>query len=70
MMIHRRTFVVGAGSVTLAPALRFLPVQRPIPEVSATQVVFMIDGWNAPEKNKAVDLVWIRIGHSWRTAWR
>jgi hypothetical protein len=33
-------------------------------------VVFMIDGWNVPGDDEAADKVWIRVGHSWRTAWR
>lgn len=70
MMIDRRTFVAGATSIALAPALDLLPVQLPTPEMPAGQLVLMIEGWNAPGESSAADAVWITIGPSWRTAWR
>jgi len=70
MMINRRTFVAGTASVGFASALDLLPVQLPTPEMPAGQLALMIDGWNAPGQSNAADAVWIRIGHSWRTAWR
>ncbi len=70
MTIDRRTFVAGTTSVALATALDLLPVQLPTPETPAGQLVLMIDGWNVPGKSVASDALWIRIGHSWRTAWR
>jgi len=70
MMIDRRTFVGGTASVALASALDLLPVQLPTPEKPAGQLVLMIDGWNARGESNAADAVWIRIGPSWRTAWR
>jgi hypothetical protein len=70
MMIDRRTFVAGATSIALAPALDLRPVQLPTSETPAGQLVFMIDGWNVPSERSAADAVWIRIGRSWRTVWR
>lgn len=70
MMIDRRTFVAGAASIALAPALDLLPVPPPTPETPAGQLVLMIDGWSVPTENSTSDAVWIRIGHTWRTVWR
>ena len=70
MIIDRRTFVAGATSIALAPALDLLPVQLPIPEAPAGQLVLVIDGWNVPSESNAADAVWIRIDRSWRTVWR
>ena len=69
-MIDRRTFVAGTTSIALAPVLDLLPAQLPTPETPAGQLVLMIDGWNVPSESSAADAVWIRIGRSWRTAWR
>lgn len=69
-MIDRRAFVAGA---TLAP---FFPVCELAAQVSAStaaaesRVVFMIDGWSEPNDDEAMDQVWIKIGHGWRTPWR
>jgi hypothetical protein len=70
MIIDRRTFVAGATSIALAPALDLLPVQLPGPETPAGPLVLMIDGWNVPSESSAADGVWIRIDRSWRTVWR
>lgn len=70
MMIDRRTFVAGTASVALAPVLDLLRVQLPPSETPARQLVLLIDGWNLPNESNAADAVWIRIGSSWRTAWR
>jgi hypothetical protein len=70
MMIDRRTFVAGATSMALAPALDLLPAQLPTPETPAGQLVLMIDGWNVPSESSPADVVWIRIDRSWRTVWR
>jgi hypothetical protein len=69
MIIDRRTFVAGATSIALAPALDLLPVQLPTPETPAGPLVLTIDGWNAPSESSAA-AVWIRIDRSWRTVWR
>jgi len=70
MMIDRRTFVAGTTSVAVATALDLLPVQLPTPETPVSQLGLLIDGWNVPGESGASDALWIRIGHSWRTAWR
>nr|HEV8012323.1 hypothetical protein [Bradyrhizobium sp.] len=70
MIIDRRTFVAGATSIALAPALDLLPVHLPTPETPAGQLVLMIDGWNVPSESSAADAAWIRIDRSWRTVWR
>ena len=70
MIIDRRTFVAGTASIALAPALDLLPVQLPASEARAGPLVLMIDGWSSPSESDAADAVWIRIGHTWRTAWR
>jgi hypothetical protein len=70
MIIDRRTFVAGATSIALAPALDLLPVQLPTPETPAGPLVLTIDGWNVPSESSAADAAWIRIDRSWRTVWR
>jgi hypothetical protein len=70
MIIDRRTFVAGATSIALAPALDLLPVPPPTLETPAGRLVLMIDGWNVPSESNAADAVWIRIGPTWRTVWR
>jgi hypothetical protein len=68
MIIDRRAFVAGTALVAFAPAFEFLPVPPSSPATNAGCLVFMIDGWNAP--GDSADEVWIRVGRSWRTAWR
>ena len=68
-MIDRRTFVVGTALVALAPPLDRLSVQLPTPKTATDRLVLMIEGWCANE-SAAADVAWIRIGPSWRTAWR
>lgn len=70
MTIDRRTFVAGTVSATLAPALALLPVQLPAPATAAAHLALKIHGWSSPDESDATDVAWIRIGHSWRTAWR
>lgn len=69
-MTDRRTFVAGAASFALGPALDLLPVQLLTPETPAGPLVLMIDGWSLPSQSSAVDAVWISVGRSWRTVWR
>jgi len=69
-MIDRRTFLAGTALVALAPPLERLPAQLPTPETAKGRVVLMIEGWSVPEESAAADVAWIRIGRSWRTAWR
>lgn len=70
MMLDRRTFVAGTAAVALAPAVSVLPAQFPAPELARDGPVFMIAGWSIPDQDATAAAVWIRIGHSWRTAWR
>lgn len=70
MMLDRRTFVAGTAAVALAPAGSVLPAQLPAPEMTGDRPVLMIAGWSIPDQDGAADVVWIRIGHSWRTPWR
>jgi len=70
MMIDRRTFVANATSAALAPTLALLPVQPPTPATASAPLVLKIHGWSLPEESSPADAVWIRIGLSWRTAWR
>ena len=75
MMIDRRTFVAGTALVAVAPTLGLLPTQAG-PSVAApsaataARIVFMIEGWSVQDERTTADQVWIRIGRSWRTAWR
>jgi hypothetical protein len=68
MVIDRRAFVAGTTLVAFAPALEFLAVPLSLPAANANRLVFMIDGWSVP--SDSADEVSIRVGRSWRTAWR
>jgi hypothetical protein len=75
MTIDRRAFVAGTALVVVAPGLGLLPMQAAASAPTAharniSRVVFMIEGWSARDDGAKDDEVWIRIGHSWRTAWR
>jgi len=70
MMIDRRTFVASTAAVALVPALDLLPAQPSTPEAGTGRLVLMIEGWSVPDESGAADAAWIRIGHSWQTAWR
>lgn len=70
MMIDCRTFVEGTASVALVPTFSVLAVQPPPPEIAIGRLVLMIEGWSVSDESGAADAVWIRIGRSWRTAWR
>ena len=75
MSIDRRAFVAGTALVVVAPGLDLLPTQALASASTAnarnvSRVVFMIEGWSARDAGSKDDEVWIRIGHSWRTAWR
>jgi hypothetical protein len=68
MTIDRRSFVAGTTLVAFAPAIGFLSTALATPAASANHLVFKIEGWSA--SNDSADEVWIRVGRSWRTAWR
>ena len=70
MTIDRRTFVVGAALVALAPSLELLPRQSFGHDEEENRIVFLIDGWSIQDDNDTSDQVWLRVGHSWRAAWR
>jgi hypothetical protein len=70
MIVDRRTFVAGTTLVALAPALEFLPAPLSPPAENTSRLVLMIDGWSFPNDGDGADEVWIRVGRTWRTAWR
>ena len=70
MIIDRRAFVAGATLVAFAPSLEFLPAPLSAPAANVRRIVLMVDGWNVPGDGGTADEVWIRVGRSWRTAWR
>jgi hypothetical protein len=70
MTIDRRTFVAGTASAALAPTIALLPVNIPTPATASGRLVLKIEGWSRQDENGTADVAWIRIGHSWRTAWR
>lgn len=68
MTIDRRAFVAGAALVAFAPTVGFLPASLSTSAANANELVVKIEGWSVPNDN--ADAVWIRVGRSWRTAWR
>jgi hypothetical protein len=70
MTIDRRTFVTGAALVAIAPSLELLSGQISVRENDVNRVVFLIDGWSIQDDIHTSDQVWLRLGHSWRVAWR
>ena len=70
MIVDRRVFVAGAALVALTPTLRILPSEAAAPEsVAIQQPAFMISGWSA-ETASLDNQIWMRVGLSWKTAWR
>jgi len=69
-MIDRRTFVAGAALIAVAPAFELSSAQIPANAPNIGGVALMIDGWSVSDESNVADAVWIRIGRSWRTAWR
>ena len=70
MTIDRRTFVTAAALVAVAPSLEALPAQTSAREDHVNRVTFMIDGWNIQDDRDTSGQLWLRLGHSWRVAWR
>ena len=68
MMIDRRNFVTGVALTTMVPALP-LPEASP-PTLATSPLALRIEGWSDPRESSAPEAAWIRVGHSWRTAWR
>jgi hypothetical protein len=69
MTIDRRDFVAGAALAAAAPTLTLHAILPLTVEEEVTHPVMLIDGWSVPDMDNA-SAVWIRIGHSWRAAWR
>jgi hypothetical protein len=74
MMIDRRGFAAGMALVAIAPVVApsFELLSSPLATDAAGigRVVFMIEGWSSRDGSATGDEVWIRVGRSWRTAWR
>jgi hypothetical protein len=70
MIIERRELIVGTAVVAVAPTLKLLPRLLASDETGPRPVTFMIEGWSFQDDSGAANLVWMRIGHSWRTTWR
>ena len=68
MRVDRRAFVAGATLLTVAPTLPLLPILPSAPVANTGVVVFLIDGWST--RGDGAGEVWIRVDHSWRSAWR
>jgi hypothetical protein len=69
-MIDRREFIAGTAVITVAPTLVLSRTQFPPVETATKPVAFMIEGWSVQDDSGTAEQVWIRVGHSWRTAWR
>jgi hypothetical protein len=70
MTMDRRDFVTGVALTTMMPTLSLLPASPPALATELSPLALRIEGWSDPEESGAPDVAWIRIGHSWRTAWR
>jgi hypothetical protein len=68
MTIDRRAFVAGTTLVAFGSAIGFLPTALATPAANTNDLVFKIEGWS--DSDDSADEVWIRVGRSWRTAWR
>jgi hypothetical protein len=85
-MNGRRSFISNTGMALAATVLadlvpiptsaRSQPLDQPtLPGATRDEngVAFKIEGWSASDSartNGTADDIWVRIGHSWRTAWR
>ena len=71
MTIDRREIIVGAAAITVAPTFKLLPILLASDETGLRPVTFAIEGWSSlQDDSETANLVWLRIGHSWRTTWR
>jgi hypothetical protein len=70
MTIDRRGFVTGAVLTAVAPTLTLLPASSPSLPTQLGPASLMIEGWSIPDESSAAAASWIRVGRSWRTAWR
>jgi hypothetical protein len=67
MIIDRRELIVGTAVVAVAPRLKLLPCLLTSDETELSPVTFMIEGWSSQDDGETANLVWLRIGHAWRT---
>jgi hypothetical protein len=71
MMLDRRTFLAGTGLMTVAPAFELVPAQLGAsPPGSSNHLAFLIDGWSVAGEAYQPDQMSLRLGQSWRAAWR
>ena len=70
MIIDRRELIVGTTVVAVAPTLKLLPSLVTSDDTEVSLVTFMIEGWKSQNDGETANLVWMRIGHAWRTTWR
>jgi hypothetical protein len=70
MIIDRRELIVGAALVTVVPTLKLLPDLLTSDETEQSPITFLIDGWSSQGDGGTANVVWMRIGHAWRTTWR
>jgi hypothetical protein len=69
MIIDRRELIVGAAVVAIAPTLNAIPLPLAAEETEPGPVIFMIEGWSPQDDHGTDNVVWLRIGHGWRTSW-
>jgi hypothetical protein len=70
MIIDRRELIVGTATVAVAPTLKLLPRLPTYDETELSPITFVIEGWSSQDDGGTANLVWMRIGHAWRTTWR
>jgi hypothetical protein len=70
MTIDRRGFVTGAALTAAAPTLTLLPASSLTLPTELGPASLMIEGWSIPDESSTAAGLWIRVGRSWRTAWR
>jgi hypothetical protein len=70
MIIDRREFVVGVALVAVVPTLKLLPDLLASDKTELSPVTFMIEGWSSQDDGGTANVLWMRIGHAWRTSWR
>lgn len=70
MTIDRRGFVTGVALTAVTPTLALVPTLSPALSTELGPASLMIEGWSIPDERTAAAALWIRVGRSWRTAWR
>jgi hypothetical protein len=70
MILDRRELIVGAAVVAVAPTFNPWPSLLTSAEAELSPVTFMIEGWSSQDDGGPANLVWMKIGHAWRTNWR